>query len=592
MNIVITGATSALGRAAAAHLLGAGHRVTGVAQRPHPQLDPAVDLVCAGMDAPALQDVVADADAVIHLAPVADTSALLRVADAAARAGARLLFVSHAGDPERYGRAEDLVSSSWGPTLVIRCAALLGRRPDPLVQRTVATLRGAGADAAIPVLHADDLCRFLVRSVGSHRTGTVDLAAPEPISAPSARRWLGPVAARRAPAWPVLAPALDSAALQRDWDFHCGWTAAEALADTGRALAAVPTEPLPRTRSGVDGHVAASCAGEFDDVIDPRYAVFDACGATDALPGPLTPMSLDVQCGGLRAAQRATGEVIGLGGALADEWQRRGTAVFGHRLFTGRTVSDAVAAAVGRRGHRLTLLPRTLAVARRYGRWCADYAAGREQRLAQWTSAPNAVLDTRILLLRDRIQQGWALAAVGATIEAVALGSAGAGHPLPPESAAITVTRRPVGDTGGPLQGAPRRPSWPLRVAEAAGRSRELAWDTAVFYTDELREALREKGTRLVARRTLADPEDICYLTLAEAVAPPVDARLRVARRRAERERLQALNMPTVIDDRWWPLPDPVPEPLAAPHRVRAPEPVGMLQRVSSMWRDRPAFGT
>ncbi|BBZ04354.1 hypothetical protein MCHIJ_37910 [Mycolicibacterium chitae] len=592
MKIVITGVTSVIGRAAATHLLGAGHRVTGVTQRPHPQLDPAVDLVCAGIDAPALQDAVADADAVIHLAPVTDTSALLRVADAAARAGARLLFVSHAGDPERYGRAEDLVSSSWGPTLVIRCAALVGRRPDPLVHRTVATLRAAGADAAIPVLHTDDLCRFLVRSVGSHRTGTVDLAAPEPIPAPSARRWLGPVAVRRAPVWPVAAPVLDVTAVQRDWDFDCGWTAAEALADTGRALAAVPTEPLPRTRPGADGHAAASCAGEFDDAIDPRYAVFDAHGVTDALPGPLTPMSLDVQCGGLRAAQRATGEVLGLRGKLAEEWQRRGTAVFGHRVFTGRTVSDAVAATVGRRGHRLTMLPRTLAVARRHGRWCADYAAGREQRLAQWTSAPNAVLDTRILVLRDRIQQGWALAAVGATIEAVALGCVGAEHLLPPESAAITSTRQPADGTAGPTPGAPQRPSWPLRVAEAAGRSRGLAWGTAVFYTDELREALREKGVRLVARRTLADAEDICYLTLAEAVAPPVDARLRVARRRAERERLLALNMPQVIDDRWWPLPDPVPEAPAEPRRDRAPEPAGVLQRVSSMWRDRPAFGT
>lgn len=59
MKIVITGATSALGRAAATQLSGAGHRVTGVAQQPHPCLDPGVDLTCMPLDSPALRDVVA-----------------------------------------------------------------------------------------------------------------------------------------------------------------------------------------------------------------------------------------------------------------------------------------------------------------------------------------------------------------------------------------------------------------------------------------------------------------------------------------------------------------------------------------------------
>ncbi|CAJ1582667.1 NAD-dependent epimerase/dehydratase family protein [[Mycobacterium] wendilense] len=614
MKIVITGATSALGRAAATQLSGAGHRVTGVAQQPHPCLDPGVDLTCMPLDSPALRDVVAGADAVIHLAPVEPGGehsegliGLLRVADATARAGARLLFVSQAaGDPLLYGRAEELVSSSWAPSLVIRCAALLGRRPDWAVSRTVATVRGARCATPIPVLHIDDLCRFLVRSVGSHRTGTVDLAAPAPLPASSARRWLGRVKVRRAPAWTLVAPAMDVAALQRDWEFTCGWTAADAWFDAGRLPAGDRwghAEPLARARAGIGGHAASAAAGEFDDVIDPRFAVFDTRGSTDALPGPLTPMSLDVQFGALRAAQRATGEILGLRGDLAEEWQRRGTAVFGHRLFTGRTVSEEVAAAIGRTGQRAALLPRAVAVARDHHRWCAAYAAQCGQH-PRWAGESDAVLDTRMLLLRDQIQHGWALAGVGAAVEGLL---AGAGRPGPPATAEITAARQWADGTAtlelaNPLVAEVAvakvvpsvRASRSFRMAEAVGASRGVAWGAAVFFTNELRGALCEKGSRLAARRMLASADDVFYLTLAEAVTPPADARLRVARRRAERERLQALNMPDVIDGWWSPLPDAAPAPASVagePNRMLEPAAVA-LRRVSSMWRDRAAFGT
>lgn len=73
--------------------------------------------------------------------------------------------------------------------------------------------------------------------------------------------------------------------------------------------------------------------GEFDDRIDERFPVFSSASLAEALPGPLTPMTLDVQLSGLRAAGRAMGRVLALGGVVADEWERRAIAVFGHRPY-------------------------------------------------------------------------------------------------------------------------------------------------------------------------------------------------------------------------------------------------------------------
>ncbi len=70
----------------------------------------------------------------VHLAPIDTAGGVgitgLHVANAAARAGARLLFVSQAaGRPELYRQAETLVSTGWAPA-VIRIAT--GRPPTRL----------------------------------------------------------------------------------------------------------------------------------------------------------------------------------------------------------------------------------------------------------------------------------------------------------------------------------------------------------------------------------------------------------------------------------------------------------------------------
>ncbi len=151
--------------------------------------------------------------------------------------------------------------------------------------------------------------------------------------------------------------------MQEDWQFEFGWRARDAVADTVRGLAGrrlevwdavdlpghlpVPLEVVPRTEPP-DGTGLLSAApdgleGEFDDRIDPRFPVFSAAPLAETLPGPLSPMTLDVQLAGLRAATRAMSQVMAAGDVVAGEWGSRAIAVFGHRPYVG--VSASVIAA-------------------------------------------------------------------------------------------------------------------------------------------------------------------------------------------------------------------------------------------------------
>jgi hypothetical protein len=88
-------------------------------------------------------------------------------------------------------------------------------------------------------------------------------------------------------------------------------------------------------------------------------------------------------------------------------------------------------------------------------------------------------------------------------------------------------------------------------LAANARGSRELAHDTTLRFTHELRMTLRELGSRRVAADLIDVVDDVYYLTCDELVTMPADARLRIKRRRAERERLQVQRPPDVIDGAW-----------------------------------------
>ncbi|MGZ4525519.1 MAG: hypothetical protein ACXVX7_03480 [Mycobacterium sp.] len=698
MQILVTDATGALGRLVARQLIAAGHTVSGIAESPHPCLDRNVEFVCASLHNPVLRELTEEADAMIHLAPVdttapgsVDIDGLAHVTDVAARAGARLLFVSQAaGWPELYRPAEELVSTSWGPSLVVRIAPPVGRQLDWMVCRTVATLLRTKVSAdPMRVLHVDDLVRFLVSSLNADRTGVVDLASPDTVNVITAWRMLRSADPRsrlnRVRSWPQLIPNMDIAAAQEDWSFEFGWQALEAVADTARGLVgrriaaagatghgrqlALPVEAAPRSHPSDEEHSAApeGVEGEFDDRVDPRFPIFSAGNLAEALPGPLTPITLDVQLSGLRTANRVLSRVLALGGVVGDEWGNRAIAVFGHRPYVGVSVNmvaaaqlpgwdqDAVArnALVGRpqvgdplpfgepalAGGALGFIAkavvagRSLALLRHLKSDTRAYSAAAEMEhldTAQLASLPDAGLEVRIHLLRDRIHQGWILTAlwlIDTGVTAAALerskvarsvpgvdmivestrvaaetaqlaavlradpplcalareGNLASIRALSPSTAAAvdaavarvahrgpgdaelasqtyaddpTMLLRAAGEVAMAAAASTEPPPSTLsrRLATNARDSRELAHDTTLRFTHQLRMTLRELGSRRVAADLIDVVEDVYYLTCYELVAMPGDARLRIKRRRAERERLQVQRPPDVIDGTWSPI--------------------------------------
>ena len=703
MQILVTDATGAVGRLVARQLIAAGHSVRGIAEHPHACLDPNVELVCAPLSDPVLQELADEADAVVHLASV-DTTApgaagingVAYVTHAAARAGARLLYVSQAaGRPELYQPAESLVSTSWGPSLVIRTAPPVGRQLDWMVCRTVATLLHSKVSAQpMRVLHLDDLVRFLLVALSTDRTGVVDLATPDTTNMITAWRLLRSVDPRsrthRIQRWAQLIPEMNSTAVQEDWMFEFGWQAIEAVADTGRGLVgrrldaagatyqssgplALPVEVPPRLRPSGELPSAApdGLEGEFDDRIDPRFPVFSAAGLAKALPGPLTPMTLDVQLSGLRMAGQVMGQLLALGGVVGDEWGSRAIAVFGHRPYIGVSANVVAATqlpgwdqqAVAERAlagqpQVTQLLPfgrpqlaggplgsvakavvtaRSLALLRHVRSDTRAYsaaAAAEHLDAAQLASLPDAGLEVRIRLLRDRIHQGWILTALwvidtgitAAALEHTRAGSSVSGvgvimesgliatetaalakvlrgdPPLcalaregnlssvralsPNAAAALDAAVARIGHRGpgeaelanpmfrddpatllstaaaaaadSPVEPTPPA-KLPQRLAASSRGSRELAHDITIRFTHELRMALRELGSRWVAADLIDVVDDVYYLTCDEAVTMPADARLRIKRRRAERERLQAQRPPDLIDHTWVPV-HPTPD--------------------------------
>ncbi len=698
MRILVTDVTGLLGRSVARQLVAAGHTVSGIGPRPHDGLDPGVDFVCASLRDPVLQRLADHADVVLHLAPVeagvpgaAGVDGVARVSHAAARAGDRLVFVSQAaGPPGLYRQAETLVGTGWAPSLVVRAAPSIGRQLDWTVCRTVATLLHAKPSAQpVRLVHLDDLVRFLVLAVASNRTGVVEVATPDTTNVITARR-IVEAATRsrrhRSPTWTDLTPTLDTAALQEDWNFDFGWQATAAVADTARGLAGrrldvaggtglpghlpLPVEAAPR--SGTNGHPRLLCAapdglgGEFDDRIDPRFPVFSATGFAHALPGPLTPMTLDVQLPGLRAAGRVMAQVMTPGSPVAAEWAQRAVAVFGHRPYVAVSTSVLAAAqlpgwdprAVAERaldgkapvtrffpGKRLpsagrmmgsatkaVATGRALALLRHLKTDTAAFnAAATQEHLdtVALTGLSEAHLETRIQLLRARIQQGWCLTALWvvdsgvttATVSRSAADSAGCGidalienhrvaeklsslaEPLRSNrqlrvmatagdlenirassrtvaaaffSAVTRFAHRGPGEAELASQTFGDDPAVLLRAAaEAAGHdpiepvgattlaervsanartSRELAYDTTMRFTHELRMTLRELGSRRVSADLIDTVGDIYYLSCDELLTMPPDARLRIKRRRAERDRLAVLRLPAVIDRGWTPL--------------------------------------
>jgi hypothetical protein len=106
---------------------------------------------------------------------------------------------------------------------------------------------------------------------------------------------------------------------------------------------------------------------------------------------------------------------------------------------------------------------------------------------------------------------------------------------------------RAATDLPQPMSPAGSEAKFSERMAASARASREVAYDTTIRFTHELRMTLREMGSRYVDAELIDVAGELFYLTCDEAVTIPSDARLRIKRRRAERERFQGQRLPDVV---------------------------------------------
>ncbi len=488
MRVLVTGVSEPTGRAVARMLLAAGYDVVGLDRARHRYVDPGVQVITGDPSgAPICAQAVAGCATVVHLG-----GSLTAIAAAAREAGARLVVPVVAG---RDSVATDVMRSSGANALIVRTATVAGRRVERDSWRTMAPLLGSRRAGGFQVLHTDDFERFLVIAAVLPRTGVVELAAPGTVSGEEARR-IVEAAGRRVSSWVARSrpvPLVDATAARDEWGFRCGWTAAEVAADIVRGLVGrrfdghdfvarpgaipLPGYLIPARASTSDGHSLVSVApegleGEFDDRVDPAYPVHTATNTSEALPGPLTPLTVDLQAGAIRLANAAMGRMIALDGIALEHWTSRVTTVLGHHIYINasigvlaaenmpgwdeqsirRDVYGNIPAEISLTPHGKPPTPTGFASTRATWR-----AAGRVLRTAlryrETTEGINAAahqeslgaaaireltdeqLHARTLLWRDRLNQSWAAASIGVMMT----GAATAIHSRGKESAAVPI---------------------------------------------------------------------------------------------------------------------------------------------------------
>ncbi|WP_327144517.1 PEP-utilizing enzyme [Nocardia sp. NBC_01327] len=356
MRILVTGVTEPSGRSVARMLLAAGHEVVGLDRQRNRLVDPRVVVTVGDLsDAQVCARAVAGVEVVVHLAG----RAIAAIVSAAREAGARLVVPVAAGTDST---TERIVASSGVDALIVRTALVAGRRIDSGSWRTLENLAGARGNAALQVLHYDDLERFLVLAALSQRSGAVGLAAPGEVSGDDMRRALKDAGIKYA-AWlhrsSPNGAQVDTAAAREEWGFRYGWTARETVADVVRGLHGrkadgsglrtrggaipLPSHVVPQNAPTSDGYTLKASApeglqGEFDDLLDDRIPVFTATNTSEALPGPLTPLTIDLQAGAIRLGNEAMGHMIAIEGIALEHWVSRVTGVMGHHMYINASI--------------------------------------------------------------------------------------------------------------------------------------------------------------------------------------------------------------------------------------------------------------
>jgi len=289
--------------------------------------------------------------------------------------------------------AEALITESAVNALLVRATNVMGRTTTGVTQEGFATpaiLGMKGGRNLFQFVHPDDLARFFADAIDHPEwSGAVNLAAPDLITmrevADILQKRYVEVRAQRAEAllgflwdrgWFSLDPGavdaflnlplVDTTKLTEELGFQCAWTSRQCVEDFGRTnhahvflgtrKVAIPWRwPwgwTPGQTATPDRRAAApeGVAGEFDTTVDPNWQVFTAANTSEAFPGPMTPLSLELGVDALRAGGAQAADVLRLPGELRRALREEQIGVFGHGIYANISVIFAMFSTMPGRG--------------------------------------------------------------------------------------------------------------------------------------------------------------------------------------------------------------------------------------------------
>ena len=405
----------------------------------------------------------------------------------------RFLYAAHKVEIEK------MIADSGADAVVARVAPVLGRDVENSVSHVftgpvVAGLKGT--EMRFQLLHQSDVGRFLADACLGGPSGVVNVAADDVVSLEEMGELLGrrvvhlrPSVARvlmRAMARFRLGeldptamdalqymPVADTTRLRETFGFRCAWSTAETIVDMARTGSRYTYLGLKRVdlpwrlpytdpsygpdAPPLDGGELVPAgppehAGEFDSLIDPRFPEYTATNLSEAFPGPMTPLSLQVSADVMRASAEGVQRFVGMTGPVARELHARGVSIFGGRVYVNLTAARQMALGMPAsspeqfdnqflgvplpKGFKLKvgprdavraiplvgrILPRTLGFGREVRR-----AAAEADRLYARVEVLEAMSDERLAarlsLLHDELCQVWTVACVGNVIASGAVG--------------------------------------------------------------------------------------------------------------------------------------------------------------------------
>ena len=281
--------------------------------------------------------------------------------------------------------AEVLIEASPVNAVLVRATNIMGRTTTGVTQEGFATpaiMGMKGGRNLFQFVHPDDLARVFADAVEHPEwSGPVNLAAPDTISMREVARILHKryveVSPDRADAvlgflwdrgWFSLDPGaveaflnfplVDTTKLTEQFGFHCAWNSSQCVEDFGRTnrghlflgtrKVTVPWRwPWGWTpeRSATEDHRPAApdgVAGEFVTTVDPNWSVFTAANTSEAFPGPMTPLSLELGLESMRAGGVLAADVLRVDGDLRRALTVEQTGAFGHGIYANLSVVFAL----------------------------------------------------------------------------------------------------------------------------------------------------------------------------------------------------------------------------------------------------------